>query len=65
MTEELLTAEQVLADVDVRCEESGVPGNARAIRMAFAHDGKMPRVVLNDFHLEPVILYRKRVKSAG
>lgn len=62
-TDDVLTADEVLAECDEYCNTKGNPVLAPLMRQAFAKDKRMPQAVLVSLNLEPVTMYRRRPVS--
>ena len=58
--QEILTAGQVLSEIDLYCSTKGNPALAPVMRQAFEKDGKFPHAVLVSLKLEPVTMWRRK-----
>jgi hypothetical protein len=56
----LLTAEQVLHEVDLYCTTKGNPVLAKVMLEYYRKTGEMAPAVLTSLNLEPVVMYREK-----
>ena len=60
MSDEFLTAEQVLAKVDEYCRTKGNPALAPHMRAYYTETGKMAPAVLESLRIKPVLMWQRK-----